>query len=106
MAQVFSCQYCEMFKNSFSIERLWWLILNIKQMKRIKTKSNYCQPRENLENIINDILNIEIAEIKEKIIYIFPPSVTFHIETSHLFRRAKNMAGVKWLVSIRNATLG
>ena len=25
--QVFSCEYCEVFKNSFFIEHLWWLLL-------------------------------------------------------------------------------
>ena len=27
LAQVFSCEFCEMSKNIFSIEHLWWLLL-------------------------------------------------------------------------------
>ena len=26
-AQVFSCEFCEIFKNTFFIEHSWWLIL-------------------------------------------------------------------------------
>ena len=26
--QVFSCEYCDIFKNSFFKEQLWWLLLN------------------------------------------------------------------------------
>ena len=88
---MFSCEFCEMFMNSFSIEQLRWLLLNIKQMKRIKTKLKYCQRRKSLEEVLHGILTIEIAESKEKIIYTFRPSVTFHIETSHLFCRAKKI---------------
>ena len=27
LAQVFSCEFCEIFKNTFFIEHLWWLLL-------------------------------------------------------------------------------
>ena len=27
--QVFSCEFCEIFKNTFFIEHLWWLLLLI-----------------------------------------------------------------------------
>ena len=29
LAQVFSCGFCEFFKNTYSIELLWWLLLYI-----------------------------------------------------------------------------
>ena len=28
LAQVFSCEFCEIFKNIYSEEYLWWLLLN------------------------------------------------------------------------------
>ena len=31
LAQVFSCESCEISKNTFLTEHLWWLLLNIKQ---------------------------------------------------------------------------
>ena len=34
IAQVFSCEFCEISKNTFFIEQLWWLLLNI-QIKQI-----------------------------------------------------------------------
>ena len=27
LAQVFSCEFCELFKNTFFTEHLWWLLL-------------------------------------------------------------------------------
>ena len=27
LAQVFSCEFCEIYKNTFYIELLWWLLL-------------------------------------------------------------------------------
>ena len=27
LAQVFSCEFCEIFKNTLFIENLWWLLL-------------------------------------------------------------------------------
>ena len=27
LAQMFSCEFCEISKNTFSIEQLWWLLL-------------------------------------------------------------------------------
>ena len=27
--QVFSCEYCEIFKNSFFMEHIWWLLLSL-----------------------------------------------------------------------------
>ena len=29
LAQVFSCKFCEVFKSTFFIEYLWWLLLKI-----------------------------------------------------------------------------
>ena len=29
--QVFSCEYCEIFKGSFFIEHLWWLLLHFSE---------------------------------------------------------------------------
>ena len=29
LAQVFSCEFCEIFKNTFFIEYLWWLLLYV-----------------------------------------------------------------------------
>ena len=29
LTQAFLCGYCEIFKNSFIIERFWWLLLNL-----------------------------------------------------------------------------
>ena len=29
LAQVLSCEFCEIFKNTFSTEQLWWLLLDI-----------------------------------------------------------------------------
>ena len=29
LAQVFSCEFCEIFKNTFFTEHLWWLFLTI-----------------------------------------------------------------------------
>ena len=28
LIQMFFCEYCEIFKNSFFIEYVWWLLLN------------------------------------------------------------------------------
>ena len=28
-AQMFSCEYCKILKNSFFIEHLWWLLLQM-----------------------------------------------------------------------------
>ena len=35
---MFSCQYCEIFKNTFFIEHLWWLLVcdGLKLIKLIK----------------------------------------------------------------------
>ena len=30
LAQVFSCDFCEIFDNAFSKEHLWWLLLYLK----------------------------------------------------------------------------
>ena len=29
LAQVFSCEFCEISKNTFFIEHLWWLLLKV-----------------------------------------------------------------------------
>ena len=29
LAQLFSCEFCEIFKNAFFIEHLWWLLLKL-----------------------------------------------------------------------------
>ena len=29
LAQVFSCEFCEIFKNTFFVEHVWWLLLDI-----------------------------------------------------------------------------
>ena len=36
LAQLFSCKYCEIFKNSFFIEHLWWLLLYSEKIVEIK----------------------------------------------------------------------
>ena len=34
LAQVFSCEFCENFKNTFFIEHLWWQLLQIDIYRR------------------------------------------------------------------------
>ena len=34
LAQVFSCEFCEISKNTFIIEHLWWLLLTELQLMR------------------------------------------------------------------------
>ena len=29
ITQVFFCEYCEIFKNSFFLDRIWWLLLYV-----------------------------------------------------------------------------
>ena len=45
LAQVFSSEFCEVFKNTFFIERLWWLLL-------------LC-PRSLLAQVIKSLRNIQ-----------------------------------------------
>ena len=41
LAQVFSCEFEEIFKNTFLIEHLWWLLLNIVTKNIGAIDSNY-----------------------------------------------------------------
>ena len=38
--QVFSYEYCEVFKNSFSIEHLWWPLLVVGSLQLYTLSSN------------------------------------------------------------------
>ena len=40
LAQVFSCEFSEIFKNIFFIEHLWWLILYLTLVNNKNTTSN------------------------------------------------------------------
>ena len=35
MAQVFSCEFCDMFKNTFFIEHLQWLLLLLVEIEKV-----------------------------------------------------------------------
>ena len=43
LAQAFSCEFCEISKNTFFTEHLWWLILHVQIMflRRLEMKDNY-----------------------------------------------------------------
>ena len=49
LAQVFSCEFCEISKNTLFIEHLWWLLLIVKCINSIRYKIN------DLEILIQDI---------------------------------------------------
>ena len=40
-SQVFSCQFCEIFKSTFFIEHLWWLLLPI--LKPLDSQRQLCK---------------------------------------------------------------
>ena len=40
LAQVFSCEFCEIFKNTIFIEHLWWLLLNLAPHEKSRAKYN------------------------------------------------------------------
>ena len=46
LAQVFSCEFCEISKSIFSIEHLWWLLQDI--YLRIKNDKTYISTDEGL----------------------------------------------------------
>ena len=40
LAQVFSYEFCEIFKNNFFIKHLWWLLLTVKNKDAFRTLLN------------------------------------------------------------------
>ena len=47
LIQVFSCQFCKAFKNTFFIEHLLWLLLsNVAKLKEKKNKTNNLKMNE------------------------------------------------------------
>ena len=46
--QVFSCEYCEVFKNSFFIEHLRWLVLQV--LYKNSCSQGFCKLHENISS--------------------------------------------------------
>ena len=42
LAQVFSCKFCEISKNTFFTERLWWLLLIEKHLRCMIFQQSFC----------------------------------------------------------------
>ena len=75
---MFSCEYCETFNNSFFIEHLWLLLLHFPALF-VKLSEHLWWG----------------AHLKSWFCYFnqFQSSMEFHIETSYLFCRTKQMTG-------------
>ena len=57
LAQVFSCEFCEILKNSFFIENFSWMLLNIYHANRSSSCTNHVGFRSP-----EDFLDFSVAE--------------------------------------------
>ena len=57
LAQVFSCEFCEILKNSFFIENHCWVLLNIYHANRSSSCTNHVRFRSS-----EDFLDFSVAE--------------------------------------------
>ena len=71
--QVFSCEYCEIFKNSFFIEHLWWLLLDLV----ISTFNPLLQNTPKWSDILKEshkkrckIVNVSLNILRHYVLYI------------------------------------
>ena len=60
--QVFSCEYCEVFKNSFFIEHLRWLVLQV--LYKNSCSQGFCKLHENISSSGYFLIKIQAQNLQ------------------------------------------